>query len=661
MNKVRVQSLLIMMLLMVTAIPSASLLAIPEGNQKPSASSASLDGMAKDLLIIHDPTKYAFFGWYRPTDFSTTILDLLNRTILWASSQSLPNETRIVFYGDSNNTYAVFVHDWLVGGGYLTENILNQTSANIEEFSPSYYDDIDLVIYWNTFAYDPTNVIDAGVPFITVSALQTDEMGIGSGVVTDSSLNETFYIVNNGYYPTESYPLGSVFFDDSYRYETTEASPIGRVLVKAQVPTEITKIEMSTIENVTINGDGSADINFTITIPESPLAEALREAFFSDTSSLQENVQYDVPQNKTISYTSAPEQAIKDVTLLGDVTGDGQVDMSDLELISDHVDNAIGDSGFNSSLDLNWDGRIDMKDVAIAARNHGKTISNTGSLNVGGYYNGELVNCTDVFYTGPEESLPINMSAVGYVWYCLLPGEYKINGTYNSLKRSTNITVVAGKVAYAQLDFGGIAPPAAQSEVEPVREGYHQGIVMEQLILLGFDMNITDSKIVPYSTSNITTITLTASSSHLSDLIGPPNWQIRVGPTTDNLTSIAAEFIFTKIQYMMLLLQSIPGDQIYKTSWQIGFELPAGSTLLDEGVLDALEWTIDFGEGTFMQANVSVSSGRVIVNETMVVTEHNITATEAYLISALGNYRKFAINYTYSGTPPAAAKTTPKL
>jgi len=561
-----------------------------------------------------------------------------------------PDETRIAFFSESNNSYASFIRDWLVTGGYDEANILNYTSSQIEDFESSFYDDFDLVIYWNIYSYNPTNAVNSGIPIITTSATQTDELGIGSGVTTESVFSDTFYIVNNGYYPTETYPISDILLDDSYRFEATEASAEATALVKSEVVVDVTKVEMFTEENVTINGDGSASIAFNITIPESPLSEALREAFFTNTSTLQKDVEYQVPVNKTISYTSSAEQAIKDVTLAGDISGDGIVDLSDIETIVDCVGLTLSDLEFNSSLDLNWDGRIDIKDVAIASKNLGKTVNNTGTIFIAGYYNATNINCTEVSYVGPEESLPINISASGFVWYHLHPGEYRISGTYNGSTKTTNVTVIPGKVVYGQLDFGGSSAAPQQSTYEPVQEGYHQGITMEQLILLGFDMNITSSTIIPYGTNNVTTISLTAVSSQLSEITSYPNWQIKVGPTTDNLTAIAAEFIFTKIQYMILMLQSIPGIQTYNTTWQIRFDLPSSSTLQDQAILQGLNWTVDFGGGTFMQANVSVNSGSVIIDEVLTVTENNLTATEEYLSSALGDYRIFAINYSYSGS-----------
>ena len=143
------------------------LLAVPTNDGGAVASSISTDTMEKDVLIINDPSKYAFFGWYHPTQFSEIILDLLNRTISWASSNSNPNQTRIVLFSEPDDTYAAFVYDWLVSGGYLTENIVNHTSADIEEFPSDYYSDFDLVIYWNTYGYDASNVINSEIPFIT--------------------------------------------------------------------------------------------------------------------------------------------------------------------------------------------------------------------------------------------------------------------------------------------------------------------------------------------------------------------------------------------------------------------------------------------------------------------------------------------------------------
>ena len=603
----------------------------------------------KAVLIINDPRKYAFFGWHRPTQFATEILNLLNRTVLWASSQMNPSGVNIVFYNDPGDPYATFVQEWLVSGGYLQGNINNQTSANIEEFEPDYYTDVDLVIYWSTFGYDSMNVINSNVPFITVSVVQTEEMGIGNGIQTASGTNDTFHIVNNGYYPTENYPLTQLILDDSYSFQATEAISRGKVLVTSEVESITTQLEISTVQDILILENGSAEISFNITIPESPLADILRGSFFENPLALGQDVEYDIPDTIAVTQESIVEETIQDASLLGDVSDhDGQVELEDLDLISSHVGSTIDDDDWIPEFDLNWDGKVDVRDLAIAAHNYGKTENNTGSLFISGYYDGELVNLTGVYYRGPEGSTKTNVSAVGHIWYHLLPGTYTIFGTFNGTEKSTDAVVNPGEVTYAQLDYGGAPAPQPQQESAPVKQSLYEGYSMEQLILLGFDVSIYESRTTPWTTSNETIISMQANSPQLAEFIGGMDWRIRVGPIDENTTNSAAEFIFTKIQYMMLMLQSLPGDQIYTSQWQIAFDLPGGSVLQNPTELEDLTWFVDFGEGTIMQSNVTVIAGRVILDELLNVTEGNITASETYLAAALGNYRMFSINYTYT-------------
>ncbi|MFX1559315.1 MAG: hypothetical protein ACFFBL_01885 [Promethearchaeota archaeon] len=610
----------------------------------------------KAVLIINDPQKYAFFGLYRPTQFAIEILNLLNRTISWASSHMNPSEVNIVFYNDPGDSYATFVQEWLVGGGYLLGNINNQTSANIEEFEPDYYTDVDLVIYWSTFGYDSMNVINSNVPFITVSVVQAEEMGIGNGIVTGSGSNDTFHIVNNGYYPTESYPLTELILDDSYSFQATKATSRGKVLVSSEVESITTKLEISTVQDITILPGGGADISFNITIPESPLADILRGSFFENPLALGQDVEYDIPDTIAVAQESDVEETIQDASLLGDVSDhDGQVELEDLDLLSSHVGTTIDDDDWIPEFDLNWDGKVDVRDLAIAAHNFGKTENNTGSLFISGYYDSELVNLTEVYYRGPEGSTKTNVSAVGHIWYHLLPGTYTIFGTFNGTEKSTDAVVNPGEVTYAQLDYGGASAPQPQQDTAPVKQSLHEGYSMEQLILLGFDVSIYESTTTPWSTSNETIISMQANSPQLAEFVGGSEWRIRVGPIDENTTHSAAEFIFTKIQYMILMLQSLPGDQIYTSQWQIAFDLPGGSVLQNPTELEDLTWSVDFGEGTIMQSNVTVIAGRVILDELLNVTEGNITASETYLAAALGNYRMFAINYT---APPPPLMST---
>jgi len=168
MNDIKIKTMVLMSILLASSIAGVYLTATPSKLSvlDDSTLSSAIPGTA--VLIVNDPRKYAFFGLYSPTSFSTEILNLLNNTIVWASSYANPDGVDIVFYSESGDSHASFVRDWLVSGGYEQAKINNQTSANIEEFDSDYYDGVDLVIYWNTNGYDSINVVNSHVPFITV-------------------------------------------------------------------------------------------------------------------------------------------------------------------------------------------------------------------------------------------------------------------------------------------------------------------------------------------------------------------------------------------------------------------------------------------------------------------------------------------------------------
>jgi len=59
----------------------------------------------------------------------------------------------------------------------------------------------------------------------------------------------------------------------------------------------------------------------------------------------------------------------QDIGLAGDVNKDGVINTADLVLIQASIGSKLGDPNFNPQADLNRDGRIDISDLQIAARN----------------------------------------------------------------------------------------------------------------------------------------------------------------------------------------------------------------------------------------------------------------------------------------------------
>ncbi|UCB60138.1 MAG: hypothetical protein JSW72_08515 [Candidatus Bathyarchaeota archaeon] len=651
-------TLILMMLLTLNIDAAEPIQLVEEKEAVTKKFEAAETAVAKDVLIISYPQRYAYFGWFRASQMPSTGWELLNRTILWAAGYLLPNETRIVFFARMQPADdSAVVYGWLVGSGYDALNIDVRNHSDAEGLPSEYYDDFDLVIYWNTTGYDSINIIDSEIPFLTVSAAQTDEMGLGSGIVTTQAHNDTFYVVNNNYYPTHGHPLCSLTFESEMAFEATAAAGRGEVLVRAEVQIVEPQVEISRKQDIAVALDGSASMAFTFTIPESSLADLYRQSFFENASALETGVEYEVPETKTLHATLELEEEVEDTTLPGDIDADGKTDIKDVAKTAICFGLLLGDDGWDFDADINWDGKIDIKDIAIVAKNFGKTRENTGHLNVACYYNGTGVSCANLYYVGPGgASPPINTSGV-YTWFGLYPGLYTVYGTHNMTQRSTAVNITAQETSYAQLDFGGIERPPMQQPVIPVREQFHLGVMIEQLVLLGFVVDVTESKIVPWGTGNVTMVSVNAYSPLVAEFIS--FWRINVGPQDENATDMASDLMFTDLQFKQMFLRKLAGDQVFQSTWQIVFELPSTASIINAGELVGLNWTVDFGGGTYMEANVTLDTilPRVIVTETMVVTEQNITASEAYLAEAYTQYRIFKIDYFLSSLPSNAANT----
>lgn len=534
---------------------------------------------AQDVLIINERHKLAYFGWHMASQMPSTGWDLLNRTLGWATSYILPNETKIVFFTldgtvtpEPGNEDAAAVYDWLGTAGYMIENIELHPMGDAGTLPSTYYYGFDLVLYWNVEGVNSTNIVASGVPFITVSAPQSADMGIGTGMYTTYEERDVFYVVNNNYHPTMTYPLGPLLFESAMVVDATEATEQGRVLVKTEVESVGPEVEMSLMQNVSVSQVGSANMSLVINVPEGPLADMYRDMFFTEPP-VDPEVEVPVPENRTEPQTIELEEGVRDLSLLGDINGDGVINIQDIVIAALAFGSELGGSKWNPYADLKNDGLIDICDLVTIGVN-----------------------------------------------------------------------------------FGGKRPPLPEITV-PVREVLHQGIFMEQYVLLGFDATIVDSKILPRGENNETRISLDCYSPQLAKL-NSSSWRINVGPQDEEAANASAEFMATKIQYIQQILRRLPGDQVHLYNWVMRIRLPSAADFLNVGELNGSNWSVDFGGGSYMECNLTALSTEVVVNETMVVTEHNITASEEYLLTAFSQYKVFHIDYSLAGSSGQIASVT---
>jgi len=180
----------------------------------------------------------------------------------------------------------------------------------------------------------------------------------------------------------------------------------------------------------------------------------------------------------------------------------------------------------------------------------------------------------------------------------------------------------------------------------PVRQEFYKSLLKEQLLSLGIDASITDSRMVPRGIGNECRIMLDATGSfatfNVSQITSEDLWQLNVGPlTTTGITGLT----LSKLVFTQSMLKSLSGEQRYESHWQTRIVLPAGATLQNENELQD-SWEIDLGGGTCLSASVSLDEKSAIrVEEHNVVRENNITATPEYLRDGFLSYKNFDVKY----------------
>ena len=171
--------------------------------------------VTRDILIVDTTRRNAFFGMYQLKQMTEVTWDFFARTIDWAIDYQ-DHATAKIWLATYNGTLdpqtdgiGLAAYDYLTNVMAFDPNNIHVDHQNT--IVTGDFAGYDLLLYAGTTnPRDATNVLNQGIPFVTTSKGQTDEMGIGTGASTMHARQVSVYVVNNAHDITSTYPLGQV-------------------------------------------------------------------------------------------------------------------------------------------------------------------------------------------------------------------------------------------------------------------------------------------------------------------------------------------------------------------------------------------------------------------------------------------------------------------
>ena len=180
------------------------------------------------------------------------------------------------------------------------------------------------------------------------------------------------------------------------------------------------------------------------------------------------------------------------------------------------------------------------------------------------------------------------------------------------------------------------------------KEGFHNSVFQEQWYSLGLITEIENSKMTPLGYNNECSIDIEGNANLQVKELTDDKWTVNIGLSSEQDMINKTRFISSVIGYTKLMLSSLDGEQVFKRSWVTRIGLPYDATLLNSEEIEGLNWKLDFGSGTFMQATLAIENSVISIYETLLITENE----EVNPIPA-GRYKSFEIEYFLPNSPSA--------
>jgi len=345
-----------------------------------------LDGSSNNILRCNNLTGNGGDGIH--LDYSS-----VNNAICGNNATANDNG---IYLDDSSNNNALSANDVIANwnGIYLisaSNNTIignNVTSNNEGIFLQNSSND---AIYHNNFV---KNVVQAGCLYPTCVGNAWDD-GYPSGgnywssykgtdschgayqnVTGSDGLGDTPYVIDSN--DIDNYPLMQPFGTDSM--------PTG-YLVTAITANRTWVYQGQTVSvDVTVSNFGDSAENMWVTLYSNMTADKSLSAYpicvgvgqsytlvYVWNTAGVPCLNYTLTAVATISTGSSTLSGVTiTVRLMGDVNGDGRVDMKDIALIARAFGSTPSSPNWNPAADVNGDGVVNMKDIALVARNFGQ-------------------------------------------------------------------------------------------------------------------------------------------------------------------------------------------------------------------------------------------------------------------------------------------------
>lgn len=226
------------------------------------------------------------------------------------------------------------------------------------------------------FTYD-TPVSVATSPLVNVTFMEigygSSPLNLNSSAITDPSGNLISHSTTDGL-------LITVVRDVAVT--GIQASPL-KLYAGRIVTMNVTVMNDGNLLNETFNVTAYVDTNVTIgtqTVTALPNGSSVTLTFYWDTTGQPQcskhtlsGVASFVPYEANTTNNVLVSSSQITIKILGDINGDGKVDLTDLVILAQAYNSKVGDINYNSEADFNNDGKVNLIDLVTLAVHYGQS------------------------------------------------------------------------------------------------------------------------------------------------------------------------------------------------------------------------------------------------------------------------------------------------